>query len=187
MSSPEPGPLAGVIARNITALLAVRRRMERKKRLGDRISDGITAFTGSVWGLLLHAVLYGGWLLTNSGLLGIEPWDPFPFVMLAMIASVEAIFLSTFVLISQNRMAQLAERRAELDLQVNLLAEHEITRLMTLVRAIAAKLEVPDAEEQSLDELERDVRPDEVLKEMDRLEERGAGASARESHPPPGT
>ena len=71
-----------------------------------------------------------------------RPFDPFPFVMLAMIASVEAIFLSTFVLISRNRQARLAERRAELDLQISLLAEHEITRLVERLEAVAEHLGV---------------------------------------------
>ena len=74
---------------------------------------------------------------------GLRPFDPFPFVMLAMAASVEAIFLSTFVLISQNRMAELADKRADLDLQINLLSEHEITRLVKLLDAVAKRLGIP--------------------------------------------
>jgi uncharacterized membrane protein len=83
--------------------------------------------------------------------------------MRTMFASVEAIFLSTFVLITQNRMAAEADKRAELDLQISLLAEHEITRLIMLVGALAehAGIEVPRAEE--LDELKRDVAPEKVL------------------------
>jgi uncharacterized membrane protein len=109
----------------------------------------------------VHLALYGGWIVANLGWIpGIEPWDP-TFVVLAMIASVEAIFLSTFVLISQNRMAAESERRAALDLQINLLAEHEVTRLMALVCAIGDRLGVDSPEE--VDELKRDVAPEAVL------------------------
>src|SRR5437016_5007110 len=123
--------LARVVQRNIRALLEVRQQFEQRKSHQARIADAITAFTGSMTFVYLHALGFGGWILVNLGTIpGIKPFDPFPFAMLAMIASVEAIFLSTFVLISQNRMAALADKRADLDLQVNLLAEHEITRLI---------------------------------------------------------
>ncbi|MFT3772780.1 MAG: DUF1003 domain-containing protein [Minicystis sp.] len=103
---------------------------------------------------------------------GVRPFDPFPFVMLAMIASVEAIFLSTFVLISQNRMAALADRRADLDVQINLLAEHEITRLIALCDAMAQHLGVhPEPGSQRIEELKRDVRPEAVLDEIEQAAE----------------
>jgi uncharacterized membrane protein len=88
-------------------------------------------------------------------------------VVLAMEASVEAIFLSTFVLISQNRMAEQADKRADLDLQVSLLAEHEITRLVVLVQAIAQKLDIPEAKDPELRELGKDVHPEKVLDTME--------------------
>jgi uncharacterized membrane protein len=84
-----------------------------------------------------------------------------------MIASVEAIFLSTFVLISQNRMAAQAQARADLDLHINLLAEHELSRLATLVRHIAERLDIePPAD---LAEIERDVRAEDVLDTLDQV------------------
>jgi uncharacterized membrane protein len=86
--------------------------------------------------------------------------------MLAMFASVEAIFLSTFVLITQNRMSTQSEQRAELDLQINLLAEHEVTRLIALAEKIARKLGV-DVSVAELDELKQDVAPDRVLDEIE--------------------
>jgi uncharacterized membrane protein len=84
-----------------------------------------------------------------------------------MVASVEAIFLSAFVLISQNRMAAAADRRAELDLQISLLAEHEITRVAALVSAIAERLDVQAVAEEEIDEIARDVAPEAVLDELD--------------------
>jgi uncharacterized membrane protein len=96
----------------------------------------------------LHLAFFGSWILIDLGLTPIEPWDT-PLVVLAMIASVEAIFLSTFVLISQNRLAELSDRRAKLDLQTNLLAEHEITKLISMTAAIAQKLNVETPAEQA--------------------------------------
>jgi uncharacterized membrane protein len=163
--------LAGVVRRNIETLLEARARVERKKSREERIADAITAFTGSMRFVYLHAVIFGGWLLINVGAIpGVRPFDPFPFVMLAMIASVEAIFLSTFVLISQNRSNALADRRADLDVQINLLAEHEITRLIDLCDAIAKRVGASAVPDEHLAELKKDVRPEAVLEELDAAE-----------------
>ena len=113
----------------------------------------------------LHLAIFGFWIIANLGWIPFVPkWDE-SFVVLAMIASVEAIFLSTFVLISQNRMAAAADKRADLDLQVNLLAEHEVTRLIELVSKMADRLGVDGGHE--LDELKRDVAPEAVLDAID--------------------
>ena len=172
----EDTEIDGVMRRNIHALLAVRRELDRRKTLQEKVADAITGFTGSMLFVYLHALLFGGWLVVNTGLIaGIAPFDPFPFVMLAMIASVEAIFLSTFVLISQNRMAALANKRADLDLQVNLLAEHEITRLVELVDGIARHLDVHGHGDPNLEELKRNVRPEVVLQAIEKAEQTAGG------------
>jgi uncharacterized membrane protein len=121
--------------------------------------------------VLLHLVLYGSWIAINLGWLPIvEPFDP-TFVVLAMEASVEAIFLSTFVLISQNRMARDSRRRADLDLHVSLLTEHELTKLVAVVDQIARKLDVP-LDDPELPEIERDVEPVAVLNALEDERER---------------
>ncbi len=113
--------------------------------------------------VLLHLIVFGLWALWNAKLIpGLTPFDP-TFVILATEASVEAIFLSTFVLISQNRQAKLADERAELNLQISLLAEHEVTRLTKLVDAIARKLDVTSEVDAELPEIEQDVAPEQVL------------------------
>ncbi len=145
----------------------MRKEFERRKRLQDRVADAITRFTGSMVFVYVHLLFFAAWFVFNAKIVrGVRPWDPYPFVMLAMIASVEAIFLSTFVLISQNRMQVLGDKRADLDVQVNLLTEHELTRLLTLVDAVARKLEVeppPDVRD-----LEVDVAPSDMLGEIER-------------------
>jgi len=80
----------------------------------------------------VHIVWFGMWILINTGRLGVRAFDPFPYGLLTMIVSLEAIFLSTFVLISQNRLSEEAERSSDLDLQIGLLTEHELTRVLQL-------------------------------------------------------
>ncbi|WP_224961147.1 DUF1003 domain-containing protein [Geomonas subterranea] len=163
--------MASVVSRNIAALLERRQAEERTKRTQERVADAITTFTGSMPFVYIHLVLFGGWILVNSGWLSIfPPFDP-TFVMLAMFASVEAIFLSTFVLISQNRMQASADRRAELNLHIDLLAEHEVTRIITLLTAIGEKLGVDESRNPELDELTKDVQPEKVLDTMDQVEQ----------------
>jgi uncharacterized membrane protein len=164
----EPNVLASVLERNIDALRDKRQEEERKAGVQERIAEVITRFSGSMAFVYVHLVLVAGWVAANLGLIpGVPAFDP-TFVILATFASVEAIFLSTFVLISQNRAAAEADRRSELDLQTNLLSEHEITRLLTLTRAIAEHLGIREASDPTLEELERHVAPEKVL---DRLTE----------------
>jgi uncharacterized membrane protein len=166
--SPHPPGLSTVLERNIQALKERQRRDEREASLQERMADRITGFTGSMLFVYIHLALFGFWIIANLGWIpGVPKWDP-TFVVLAMWASVEAIFLSTFVLISQNRMAVVADRQAELDLQISLLSEHEITKLTTLVASIAERLDVRTGVEDELTEIQQDVSPEAVL---DALEE----------------
>jgi uncharacterized membrane protein len=97
---------------------------------------------------------------------GVPAWDE-SFVVLAMIASVEAIFLSTFVLISQNRMAVEADKRADLDLQISLLTEHELTKVASLLRQMADRLDVKPEAQDELEEISHDIAPERVLDEIE--------------------
>jgi uncharacterized membrane protein len=151
------------LTRNIAALRQRREAEEANASGEERIARAITRFSGSMGFVYVHLVLYGGWVLANLGSIpGLRPWDP-TFVILAMIASVEAIFLSTFILITQNRMAAAADRRAELDLQVSLLAEAEITKLVQLVSEIAVRMDVPSARTGDVEEMKQLVQPEAVL------------------------
>lgn len=161
-------PTANVVERNIRALLERRQHEERHKSLHERLADAITRFTGSMLFVYVHLVIFGLWIILNLGITPVRPFDP-TFVILAMAASVEAIFLSTFVLISQNRMQAHADRRADLDLQISLLAEHEITKLLTLISGIAERLGV-DASQPELSELKRDIAPEKVLDQIEQSE-----------------
>ncbi|HEX4652970.1 MAG TPA: DUF1003 domain-containing protein [Candidatus Udaeobacter sp.] len=140
--------------------------MEQQKRLDQRVADTITRFTGSMRFIYIHAAIYGAWIVSNLPGVPLPKFDP-SFVTLAMVASVEAIFLTTFVLMTQNRMSAEAQSRAELDLQVSLLAEHEVTRLITLVKAIGEKLDIQATKDPELPELQQDVAPEKVLEVME--------------------
>jgi len=151
------------LRRNIDALRRRREEEEASAAPQERIARAITRFCGSMRFVTVHLALYGFWGIANLGWVrGVRPWDP-TFVMLAMIASVEAIFLSTFILITQNRMAAAADRRAELDLQVSLLAEAEITKLVQLVSEIAERMKVPAAQAGDVEEMKKLVQPEAVL------------------------
>jgi uncharacterized membrane protein len=168
---PRPPELAEVVERNIRTLIEQRRLQEERRAVDERIADAVTRFTGSMRFVYLHLVLFGLWIVLNLGWLPVRPFDP-TFVVLAMAASVEAIFLSTFVLISQNRMAALADKRADLDLQISLLAEHEISRVISLVTRIAEQMGIDQARDPELAELARDVEPNRVLERIAEHEER---------------
>ncbi|RNI22387.1 DUF1003 domain-containing protein [Rufibacter latericius] len=164
------GHMAEIVERNIKALLARRKQEDNSRNLSERISDAVTKFTGSMLFVVIHLLMFGIWVVWNLGWLGLPPFDE-SFVVLAMFASVEAIFLSTFVLISQNRSSIQADKRADLDLQVSLLAEHEITRLVTLVTAIAQKMDIQEAHDPEINELAHDVQPEKVMDTMEKHQE----------------
>lgn len=158
--------LTKIVGRNINALLEKQRESDRGKKREERVADAITRFAGSMRFVYVHLVIYGTWVIVNMGLLPIKRFDP-SFVMLATLASVESIFLSTFILISQNRMQAQADKRADLDLQVVLLSEHEITRVLKLVRAMADRMGIEDAKDDEFSELEQDIHPEKVLDELE--------------------
>ncbi len=163
--------MARVVERNIQALLDRRQAEERRLNWHERVAEAITRFTGSMTFVYIHLVVYGLWIVINLGWIPFIPrFDP-TFVILAMEASVEAIFLSTFILITQNRMMAVADRRADLNLQISLLSEHEVTKLITMVREIGQKMGVEAAKQPELEELAKDVQPEKVLDTMEKKEQ----------------
>lgn len=116
--------LSSVIERNIRTLTDLRLKADKERSLQDRLADAITSFSGRMLFVYVHIVWFGGWFLFNSGLFGLPSFDPYPYELLTMVVSLEAIFLATFVLISQNRLNAEAVRSADLNMQVVLLTEH---------------------------------------------------------------
>jgi uncharacterized membrane protein len=171
--------LADVIDRNISTLVRLRAEQARKRSLQAFLADGITAFSGRMVFIYVHVVWFGAWIAINQGAFGLKPFDPFPYGLLTMIVSLEAIFLSTFVLISQNRLSEEADRRADLDLHIGLLTEHEVTRALQMLDAIHHKLEIMSEGDTELAQLEMETRPEDVLDEIHRLQHESKGLRRR--------
>lgn len=165
-------PLNRAIERYIRTIVHMRLKAARERSLSQRIADVVTSFSGTMIFVYIHIIWFGIWILLNSGLLGMEPFDPFPYGLLTMIVSLEAIFLSTFVLISQNRMGELSEQRADLDLHIDLLTEYELTRVLQMLHAIQEKMGIADEDDEELSDLEMETKPEAVLAEIERMQER---------------
>src|SRR6185436_2928086 len=117
----SPVTIEKLTARNVESVLKIEQAERAKRTVGDRVADAISAFCGSTSFIWTHVVWFGAWVALNT-FPGFRPFDPFPFAFLTLVVSLEAIFLSTFILISENRQARLGDRRNLLDLQINLLA-----------------------------------------------------------------
>jgi uncharacterized membrane protein len=161
--------LARVVDRNIDTLVEISNNMERQRSRSDRVADAITRFSGSMGFVYLHVVWFAAWIVYNEAAfrrwVSLPAFDPPPFGLLTLVVSLEAIFLATFVLITQNRMSEMAEQRADLDLQIDLLAEYEVTRILVLADAIAEHLGLAAGDDPEIEELKNDVSPEAVLRE----------------------
>lgn len=166
--------LSNVIQRNIRKIIQVRLKSTREQSLQDRLANGMTAFSGSMPFVYLHVAWFSAWLVLNTGHVGVPPFDPYPYGLLTMIVSLEAIFLSTFVLLSQNQFGKEAERLTDLGLQTSLLTEHELTRVLQMLRAIQHKIGIRNDEDVNLADadLEMETRLEDVLSELERLKGR---------------
>lgn len=166
------GRLARIIEQNIHTIVHSRQLAAGQRNREERLADTITDFSGRMYFVYFHILWFAVWIIINLGYLGIKPFDPYPFGLLTMIVSLEAIFLSTFVLISQNRLSAEADRRADLDLQIGLLAEHELTRVLKMLDQIQDKMGIENDYDKELQDLEKNVHPEDVLEEIDRVQQR---------------
>lgn len=124
---------------------AFRAHSNTERRFSERMSERLIRMAGSMAFLSLHLVLFVIWLSVNLQLIpGIKPWDPFPLGLLTMILTLEQSLLAIFIIISQNRASEMADLRNEIDLQVNMVTEEEITKALTLLRLIGEKLNIEE-------------------------------------------
>jgi len=179
LNQEEPGDhaednpaLSKVVERNIRTVIELRLQAARARSVQDRIADAITDFSGSTAFVYMHIAWFGLWILLNTGRLGVRPFDPFPYGLLTMVVSLEAIFLATFVLISQNRLSEEAEHRADLALHIGLLTEHELTRVLQMLDVIQDKMAIENHANSDLADLEMETKPEDVLAEINRLQQR---------------
>lgn len=164
--------VSSIIDRNIRMMIRQRAKAARKRGTQDKIADVITSFSGNMIFVYVHIIWFTIWIALNTGNFGIQPFDPYPYGLLTMIVSLEAIFLSTFVLISQNRTSQEVDQRADLDMHIDMLAEHEMTRALQMLDAIQRKLGIETSGDEELADMEKVVNPEDVLAEIDRLQEK---------------
>jgi uncharacterized membrane protein len=143
-----------------------RARLEADTKWTDKVADVLTDAFGTVAFLILNALFFLGWILLNDGVLGNEAFDPFPYGLLTMVVSLEAIFLATIVLITQNRQGKIADMRQKMDFEIDVRAESEISKILELLAELHKHegLAKKDAEldemikKTDLDKLEADIR-----------------------------
>jgi uncharacterized membrane protein len=184
-AEPTNESTAGVAA-NVAEIV----RLEQRDRLAmsrtDHISNWLAAFSGRIAFAGLHAAFFAVWIVWNAGWLPVAPFDAYPFGLLTVIVSLEAIFLSTFVLISQNQQARLADRRAKVDLQINVLTEQETTRILTIVTELSRRFDLlatRDIDPAESHPLEQQTILTEVMDTIDAVEAESdpAGAAGPDS------
>lgn len=140
---------------------------ECAKPAADRIAMAIWRFAGTMKFVYFHVIVFGLWAAIDLGWIpAIRNFDP-TFAILGTTAAVEAIFLATFVLMAQLRMADMADRRNHLDVQVSLLAEQEITHILRLVAAMSQRMGIKEADDPEIQELLKDLKPRDVLDRID--------------------
>ncbi len=152
-----------LLAEKRKKLKGFKAKMDLARTPSEKFADFLTDSFGTVWFFSFNALLFVVWLSMNSGLVPAVPiFDPYPFGMLTMIVSLEAIFLAIIVLISQNRAAKIADIREETDLQVNTLAEKEITRMIKMLDDIHDHLGFPSEDDEELKQMKLGTNLDEI-------------------------
>jgi uncharacterized membrane protein len=174
MPPSKPDRLSSALRRNIEAMEERRLRQAATATRQERIIEAITVFMGSMTFVYVHLALYAAWILANLDVVPDLPkFDP-TFVALAVAASLEALFLSAFVLMSQNRLSAAETKRADLDLQISLLTEHELTKLTEMVEEIAKHFDIKTASHPEVAEVKKTILPEAVLDEIEAQQRRAS-------------
>jgi len=151
--------------RNVEAIRRLEKAAKEERTGSDLVAEGIARFCGSMVFVWVHVVWFGIWILINL-IPGIKHIDPFPFTFLTLVVSLEAIFLSTFILISQNQDTKISEQRNHLDLQINLLSEQENTRMIGMLQAIADKVGADVSKDPDLQALSEETEPEKLVRQI---------------------
>jgi uncharacterized membrane protein len=169
MSKKVPRPLADSVDKRRSTIKSFKAKLDSKRTFWDRTADLLTALFGTVPFLVLNAAFFAFWIFWNTDLIpGMPPIDPFPFGLLTMVVSLEAIFLAIIVLISQNREARVAELREEVELYINTYAENEITKVMYLLTLLLEKNGIDLSKDEDLKDMLQSVDSDVVEDELER-------------------
>jgi uncharacterized membrane protein len=157
--------------RNVECVRKLESAAKEERTGSDLVAEAIANFCGSMTFVWVHVAWFGLWILINI-IPGIKHIDPFPFTFLTLVVSLEAIFLSTFILISQNHDTKISERRNHLDLQINLLSEQENTKMIAMLRAIAEKVGADLSNHTDLELLGQETQPEKVAAQIKQREEK---------------
>ena len=155
-------------AKNVYAVRKLQDAAQARRTLGDRIADLVTKFCGSTSFVWIHVLWFASWVSLNTvKRFGLQ-FDPYPYPLLTLVVSLEAIFLSTFILISQNRQQSLSDRRNHLDLQINMLSEQENTAMLRMLQSLVDHfgLEVEGAEDIRV--MEKATAPELLAEQIDK-------------------
>lgn len=162
----RPRSVADVTRDNVRAMRRLEELAIAKRSLADRVAEFVARFCGSITFVWIHALLFGSWILWNV-VPGLPRFDPYPFTFLTLCVSLEAIFLASFILISQNYEMRITERRSQLDLQINLLAEQENTKMLQLLDRMAKKMGLYDEDDPEISVLEQATRPETLARQIE--------------------
>lgn len=163
---PAPRDVTDVTRRNVAAMRRLEEAAMANCSRGDRFASFVSRVCGTMTFVVVHAIFFGGWIAFNA-LPGLPHFDPYPFTFLVLVVSLEAIFLSTFILISQNYELRISERRNQLDLQINLLSEQENTKMLQMLEAIAHKVGAGVEDDPQVRALEQATRPEALVKQIE--------------------
>lgn len=163
-------PQSTSVESNIKSVAEIERHFEEQRNLFDRIADTVARFSGSIGFVILHLLWFTTWFLINTGLIpGISKFDPYPFIFLSMTVSVEAVLLSTFVLMKQNRMQHKSDQRDQLNLQIDMLAEKEITKILQVLLVVCHRMGISEMElDKELIEMVRTTSVDHLARQIKR-------------------
>jgi uncharacterized membrane protein len=152
---------------NVEAIRQLEEAAMSRRTGADRVAATIAHFCGRMTFVWIHVVLFSCWIGYNS-LPWFKAFDPYPFTFLTLVVSLEAIFLSTFILISQNYDMRISERRNQLDLQINLLSEQENTQMLQMLERIAKKVGAHVSDNPQVRALEEATRPEALLDQIEK-------------------
>jgi uncharacterized membrane protein len=165
------GSVEQLTQRNIEVVRKLEEAANQERTTSDRVARMIARFCGSMTFVWVHVIGFAGWIAVNL-VPGVKHIDPFPFTFLTFIVSLEAIFLSTFILISQNQDTRLSDRRNHLDLQINLLSEQENTKMLMMLQAIAEKVGAEITPDEDMTVLAQETELEKVVAQIEEHEEK---------------
>ena len=175
---PEPPDAAAqsveeLTRRNVERIQALEREEHGKATTADRVADAIATFVGSIAFVWVTILLIGGWVVGNLLVSADDRIDAFPFPLLTLVLSIEAIFLSIFILMSQNRAARVSDKRSHLDLQLNLLSEQENTKMLLMLEDIAKAVGHRTPTDPEVQVLKQATEPEALSRQIDQATHEG--------------